>query len=50
MSIDESGVLKSSTIIVSGVMCALSCSKVALESVDAVAFRSYMFRIESSSW
>ena len=50
LSIDESGVLKFSTIIVGGVMCALSFSKVSLMNVGALAFGAQMFRIESSSW
>ena len=38
MSTDESGVLKSPTIIVCGAMCALSFTKVSLMNVDALAF------------
>ena len=38
LSIDESGVLKSPTIIVWGVMCALSFSKVSFMNVGALAF------------
>ena len=38
LSIAESGVLKSPTIIVWGVMCALSFSKVSFMNVDALAF------------
>ena len=37
LSIDESGVLKSPTIIVWGVMCAWSISKVSFMNVDALA-------------
>jgi hypothetical protein len=40
LSIDESGVLKSPTLIVCGVMCALNFSKVSLMKVDALAFRA----------
>jgi hypothetical protein len=36
LSIDESGVLKYPTIIVCGVMCALSFTKVSLMNVDAL--------------
>jgi hypothetical protein len=50
LSTDESGVLKSSTIIVCGAMCALSFTKVSLMNVDALAVGASMFRIESSSW
>jgi hypothetical protein len=46
----ESGVLKSPTIIVWGVMCALSLSKVSFMNVDALAFGVEMVRIQSSSW
>jgi hypothetical protein len=38
MSIDESGVLKSPTIIVCGAMCGLSFTKVSLMNVAALAF------------
>ena len=38
LSIAESGVLKSPTIIVWGVMCALSFSKVSFMNVGALAF------------
>jgi hypothetical protein len=38
LSIDESVVLKSPTIIVWGIMCAFSFSKVFLMNVDALAF------------
>ena len=38
LSIDESGVLKSPTIIVWGAMCALSFTKVSLVNVAALAF------------
>jgi hypothetical protein len=38
LSIDESGVLKSPTIIVCGTMCALSFTKVSLMNMDALAF------------
>jgi hypothetical protein len=38
LSIDESGVLKSPTIIVCGAMCALSFSKVYFMDVDALVF------------
>ena len=38
LSIAESGVLKSSTIIVLGAMCALSFTKVSLMNVAALAF------------
>ena len=48
LSIDESGLLKSPTIIVLGAMCALSFLKVSLMNVAAFAFGA--FRIESSSW
>jgi hypothetical protein len=48
MSIDESGVLKTPTIIVCGKMCTLSFSKLSVMNVDALAFGA--FRIESSSW
>ena len=49
LSIDESGMLKSLTI-VCGEKCPLSFSKVSLMNVDTLAFGAYMFRIESSSW
>jgi hypothetical protein len=49
LSNDESGVLKSSIIIVCGAFCALSFSKVSLMNKDALAFGAQMFRIESSS-
>ena len=42
--------LKTPTIIVWGVMCALRFSKVSFMNVGALAFGAYMFRIESSSW
>jgi hypothetical protein len=48
LSIAESGVLKSPTIIVLGVICALSFSKVFFMNVGALAFGTYMFGIESS--
>ena len=48
--IAESGVLKSPTIIVWGVMCTFSFSKVSFMNVSAFAFGAQMFRIESSSW
>ena len=48
--IDESGVLKSPTIIACGVMCALSFSKVSFINVGALEFGAQMFRIGSSSW
>jgi hypothetical protein len=38
LSIDESGVLKSPTIIVRGAMCALNFTLVSLMNVDALAF------------
>ena len=38
LSIDESGVFKSHTIIVCCIMCALSFSKVSFMNVDALAF------------
>ena len=38
LSIDENGVLKSPTIIVCGVMCALSFTKVSLMNAAALAF------------
>jgi hypothetical protein len=38
LSIDESGVLKFPTIIVWGVKCVLSFTKVSLMNVDALAF------------
>jgi hypothetical protein len=38
LSIDESGVLKSPTIIVWGTMCALSFTKMSLMNVAALAF------------
>jgi hypothetical protein len=41
--------LKSLTIIVWGVICTLSFSKVSFMNVGALAFRAYVFRIESSS-
>ena len=50
LSIDESLVWKSSTIIVCSAMCALSFSKVSFMNVGALAFGAQMFRIESSSW
>jgi hypothetical protein len=49
MSIDESGVLKTPTIILCSVVSALSFSKDSLMDVDALAFRAKIFRIESSS-
>ena len=49
-SIEESGVLKSPTIIVLGAMCALSSSIVSFTNEGALAFGAQMFRIESSSW
>ena len=50
LSIDESGMLKSPTILVCGAMCTLSFSKVSLMNVDALAFGAQIMRIESSSW
>jgi hypothetical protein len=50
LSIDESGVLKSPTIIVFSAMCALSFTKVSLKNVGVLAFGAQMFRIERSSW
>ena len=47
LSIDESGVLKSPTIIVCGAMCALSFTNISFTNVSALAFDAYMFRIES---
>ena len=41
LSIGESWVLKSPTIIVCGVMCALSFNKVSLMNVAALAFEAY---------
>ena len=38
LSIDESGMLKSTTIIVCGAMCALSFSKVTFVNVGALEF------------
>jgi hypothetical protein len=38
LSIDESGVLKSPTIIVCGAMCVLSFTKVSSINVDSLAF------------
>ena len=49
LSIAESWVLKSPTIIVWGVMYALSFSKVSFMNVAALAFGAEMSRIESSS-
>ena len=46
LSIGESGVLKSPTIIVWGAMCALSFTKFSLMNVAALAFGAYIFRIE----
>ena len=40
LSIDESGVLKSPTVIVCGSMCALSFRKVSFMNVGALAFRA----------
>ena len=45
-SIDESGVLKSSTIIVCGAMCALSFTKVCFMTVGALCFWS----IDIQNW
>jgi hypothetical protein len=45
LSIDESGVLKSPTVIVGGAMCALRFSKVSFTNVGALAFGARMFRI-----
>ena len=50
LCIDESGVLKFSTIIVCGAMCALSFSKISFMNVGALVFGAKMYRIESSSW
>jgi len=50
LSSDESGVLKSPTIIMRGAMCALSFSKVSFMNMGALAFGAPIFRIESSSW
>jgi hypothetical protein len=50
LSIDESEVLKSPTIIMCGVMFALNFSKVSVMNVDALAFKVLIFRIESSSY
>jgi hypothetical protein len=50
LSIEESGVLKSPTIIVCDTMCALSFTNVSLMNVDASAFGAFMFRFESSFW
>jgi hypothetical protein len=49
LSIDESRVLKSPTIIVWGTMCALSFNKVSFMNVSALAFGAQIFRFESSS-
>ena len=46
LSIDESGVLKSPTIIVWGAMCALRFTKVSLMNVAALAFWS----IDIQNW
>jgi hypothetical protein len=50
LSIGESGVLKSPTIIALGSMCALSFSKVSFMNLGALAFGASMFRIEIFSW
>ena len=50
LSIEESGMLKSPTIIVLGAMCALSFSKVSFMNEGTFAFGAYMLRIESPSW
>ena len=50
LSIAESEVLKSHTVIVWGTMCALSFSKFSFMNVGALPFVGYMFRIENSSW
>ena len=49
LSIDESGVLRSPTIIVWSTMYFLSFNRVSL-NIDAFVFGAYMLRIESSSW
>jgi hypothetical protein len=46
LSITESVVLKSPTIILWGVKCALSFSKVSFMNVGALAFGAKVFRIE----
>ena len=50
LSIAESAVLKSPTIIVWGVMCALSFSKVSFMKLGTLAFGAQVFRIESSTY
>jgi len=48
VSIDESVVVKSPTIIEWGAMCILRFSKVSFTYVGALVSGAYMFRIESS--
>jgi hypothetical protein len=50
LSISESGMLKSPTIIVWGLMCVLSFTKVSFMNVGATAFGAEIFRIETFSW
>ena len=47
LSIGESGVLKSPTIIMRSSMCVLSFSKISFMDVGALAFGVYMLRIET---
>ena len=48
LSIDESGVMRSPTIIVWGAMYFLSFSRVSFMKMGALVFGAYMLRIESS--
>ena len=50
LSIGDSGMLKSPTIIVWTLVWYLSFSKVSFTNVFALAFGVYMFRIEMSYW
>ena len=50
LSIGESGVLKSPTIIVWCSMCVSSFSKVSFMNLGALPFAAKMFRIETFSW
>ena len=49
LSIDESGVLKSPTIIVRGAMYVLSFSRISFMNMGALVFGAYMLRIYNSS-
>ena len=50
LSIGESGLLKSPTIIVGGSMFVSSFSNDSFVNEGTLAFQMYMFRVDTSSW